>query len=102
MRGRHRAPRFRCIPARFIPPSAHAPHVRVAGKGKGGGGKGGGGKGKGGRGGGGWAPEGPPDEVMEVGTFIHPCEGEMVLKSTNAKAPAHCAHAGARLPPSRT
>lgn len=53
---------------------------RGGGKGKGfGGGRG---KGKGGKGG---YDEGPPESVMEIGTFVHPCEGEMVIKSTNEK-----------------
>jgi len=29
-------------------------------------------------------PEGPPDRVEEVGTFMHECESEMVIKLTNA------------------
>ncbi|KAF9979183.1 H/ACA snoRNP pseudouridylase subunit [Actinomortierella ambigua] len=45
--------------------------------------------GRGGRGGfGGGAPSfGPPESVVEMGAFMHPCEGEMVCKSTNAKIP---------------
>ncbi|PVU90808.1 hypothetical protein BB559_004428 [Furculomyces boomerangus] len=30
---------------------------------------------------------GPPDSVLELGSFIHECEGEMVCKSTNTKVP---------------
>ncbi|KAH8891672.1 Gar1-domain-containing protein, partial [Thozetella sp. PMI_491] len=30
---------------------------------------------------------GPPATVVELGTFIHACEGEMVCKSTNIKVP---------------
>ena len=54
------------------------PAGKGASKGKGSG-KGSFGKGKGG------FQEGPPDSVLEIGTFVHPCEGEMVIKSTNAK-----------------
>ncbi|KAJ1920801.1 H/ACA snoRNP pseudouridylase subunit [Mycoemilia scoparia] len=46
--------------------------------------------GRGGRGGGrgGFSSfQGPPSTVLEMGTFIHPCEGEMVCKSTNEKVP---------------
>ncbi|KAJ2861437.1 H/ACA snoRNP pseudouridylase subunit [Coemansia asiatica] len=54
----------------------------------GGGRSGGGGRG-GGRGGfgGGHASYGPPDTVLEMGTYMHACEGEMVCKSTNEKIP---------------
>jgi H/ACA ribonucleoprotein complex subunit 1 len=31
--------------------------------------------------------QGPPDTVIEMGTFLHACEGEMVCKSTNEKIP---------------
>ncbi|KAI9228349.1 MAG: H/ACA ribonucleoprotein complex subunit 1 [Piptocephalis tieghemiana] len=42
----------------------------------------------GGRGGfGGGYSTGPPDTVIEMGSFTHPCEGEMVCKSTNDKIP---------------
>jgi len=30
---------------------------------------------------------GPPDQVLELGTFMHACEGEMVCNSTNVKIP---------------
>ena len=30
---------------------------------------------------------GPPEEVVEAGTFVHPCEGEAVCKLTNEKVP---------------
>ncbi|KAK6345124.1 H/ACA snoRNP pseudouridylase subunit [Orbilia javanica] len=51
-----------------------------------GGGRGGGGGFRGGRGG---APQsfGPPDQVFEMGTFVHASEGEMVCESTNSKIP---------------
>ncbi len=53
-----------------------------------GGGRGGFG-GRGGRGGfggrGGYQDQGPPDHVVEAGTFSHPCEGEAVCKLTNEK-----------------
>lgn len=59
-----------------------------------GGGRGGGrgfGRGGFGRGGGGRGfhrePEGPPEEVVEVGIFSHACEGEAVCKLTNEKVP---------------
>ncbi|KAJ1877261.1 H/ACA snoRNP pseudouridylase subunit [Coemansia sp. RSA 486] len=58
--------------------------------GRGGGSRGGFGGGRGGgRGGfgGGHASYGPPDTVMEMGTYMHACEGEMVCKSTNEKVP---------------
>ncbi|KAG1140078.1 hypothetical protein G6F38_009386 [Rhizopus arrhizus] len=54
-----------------------------------GGGRGGfrGGRG-GGRGGfGGGAYQGPPAEVVPMGSFLHACEGEMVCKSINPKIP---------------
>ncbi|EPS35887.1 hypothetical protein H072_10676 [Dactylellina haptotyla CBS 200.50] len=46
----------------------------------------GGGSFRGGRGG---APQsfGPPDQVFEMGSFVHASEGEMVCESTNAKIP---------------
>ncbi|KAI9593144.1 Gar1/Naf1 RNA binding region-domain-containing protein [Syncephalis fuscata] len=51
------------------------------------GGRGGGGF-RGGRGGGsGGFSAGPPDSVVEMGAFMHPCEGEMVCKSTSTKIP---------------
>ena len=46
----------------------------------------GGGRGFGGRGGGrGGFNEGPPDSVVEAGSFMHACEGEAVCKLTNEK-----------------
>ncbi len=30
---------------------------------------------------------GPPATVLEMGKFIHACEGEMVVESTNPKVP---------------
>jgi hypothetical protein len=30
---------------------------------------------------------GPPDTVLEMGTFMHACEGEIVCESTNTKVP---------------
>lgn len=56
-----------------------------------GGGRGGfrgGGRG-GGRGGfgGGFRDEGPPDRVVEMGLFLHACEGEMVYTSNNDMIP---------------
>ncbi|KAK3301470.1 H/ACA ribonucleoprotein complex subunit 1 [Chaetomium fimeti] len=63
---------------------------RGAPRGRGGGGFGGGGFG-GGRGGGrgGFQQRdmGPPATVLEMGKFIHACEGEMVIESTNPKVP---------------
>ncbi|KAF2200628.1 Gar1-domain-containing protein [Delitschia confertaspora ATCC 74209] len=57
-------------------------------------GRGGGGGGRGGftpRGGyagrGGFQSFGPPDQVFEMGQFIHDCEGEMVCESVNTKIP---------------
>ncbi|KAJ2538115.1 H/ACA snoRNP pseudouridylase subunit [Coemansia sp. RSA 1933] len=62
--------------------------------GRGGGGRGGGfgGRGGGGRGGGrggfgGGGSYGPPESVLEAGSFMHSCEGEMVCRLTNAKVP---------------
>lgn len=51
------------------------------------GGRGGGRGGYGGGGRGGYYQEGPPDYVVELGTFMHPCEEEMVYKCTNEKVP---------------
>lgn len=65
-------------------------HDRPATTGRGKGddkGKGGKGKGFGGKGKGGGFTEGPPDSVVEIGTFFHSCEGDMVIKSTNDKVP---------------
>ncbi|KAI8915988.1 H/ACA ribonucleoprotein complex, subunit Gar1/Naf1 [Gorgonomyces haynaldii] len=47
-------------------------------------GRGGRGGSRGGRGGYNRAPEGPPDTVVEMGMFMHPCEGDMVC----ARVPA--------------
>lgn len=33
------------------------------------------------------ASQGPPAEVVEMGSFLQPCEGELVLRSTNPKIP---------------
>ncbi|ANB15407.1 H/ACA snoRNP pseudouridylase subunit GAR1 [Sugiyamaella lignohabitans] len=52
-----------------------------------GGGRGGAG-GFGGRGGRSFsAPQGPPDTVVEMGAFLHPCEGDIVCRSINTKIP---------------
>lgn len=55
--------------------------------GRGGGSRGGFGGRGGGRGGGfggrSFAPAGPPDTVLEMGSFTHACEGDMVCKSLN-------------------
>ncbi|MCJ1351676.1 MAG: H/ACA snoRNP pseudouridylase subunit [Icmadophila ericetorum] len=65
---------------------------RGAPRGRGGGGFGGG-FGGGGRGGGGFSrggyqqSYGPPASVLEMGTFVHACEGEMVCESVNPKIP---------------
>ncbi|ETN45451.1 H/ACA ribonucleoprotein complex subunit 1 [Cyphellophora europaea CBS 101466] len=40
-----------------------------------------------GRGGGFQSNYGPPAQVLEIGTFMHPSEGEMVCESTNPKIP---------------
>eukprot|EP00933_Yihiella_yeosuensis_P004032 TRINITY_DN1077_c0_g1_i1.p1 TRINITY_DN1077_c0_g1~~TRINITY_DN1077_c0_g1_i1.p1 ORF type:complete len:171 (-),score=70.26 TRINITY_DN1077_c0_g1_i1:252-764(-) len=56
-------------------------------------GKGGKGKGKGGGKSKSWEPEGPPDEIEEVGESMHSCEDELVLKCTNERIP----HFNARL-----
>lgn len=29
--------------------------------------------------------QGPPESVVEMGSFMHACEGEMIVKSTNEK-----------------
>ena len=60
-----------------------------------GGGKGGG-KGKGGKGKGFGYSEGPPESVVEMGTFMHACEGDMVIKSTNEKVRPACGTSPAR------
>ncbi|KAJ1325572.1 H/ACA ribonucleoprotein complex subunit 1 [Microdochium nivale] len=54
------------------------------------GGFGGGGRGGprgGGRGGFGQRDFGPPDQILEMGSFMHACEGEMVCESINPKVP---------------
>ena len=56
--------------------------AKFGGKGKGKG-KGGKGKGKGGFG----REEETPEYVVELGEFMHPCESDMVCKSTNEKIP---------------
>ncbi|KKZ61698.1 H/ACA ribonucleoprotein complex subunit 1 [[Emmonsia] crescens] len=43
--------------------------------------------GRGGRGGGFQPSFGPPASVLEMGSFIHACEGEMVCESINPKIP---------------
>merc|ERR1711977_496109 len=54
----------------------------------GGGGRGGGGfGGRGGRGGFGQRHNGPPDAVLEMGSYLHACEGEIVCESINTKIP---------------
>mmetsp|Transcript_31554 Transcript_31554/g.100500 ORF Transcript_31554/g.100500 Transcript_31554/m.100500 type:complete len:178 (-) Transcript_31554:50-583(-) len=52
-------------------------------------GKGGKSKGKDGKGKGKRAPEpeGPPDEIEEIGEFLHSCEDEMIFKCTNSRVP---------------
>ncbi|KAE9188834.1 hypothetical protein PF004_g22388 [Phytophthora fragariae] len=57
------------------------------GRGGRGGSRGGGRGGFGGRGGGFREPEGPPAFVVELGSFMHACENEMVYKSSNDKVP---------------
>ncbi|OTA99487.1 hypothetical protein M426DRAFT_325084 [Hypoxylon sp. CI-4A] len=41
----------------------------------------------GGRGGFGQRDMGPPDQILEMGSFMHACEGEMVCSSINPKVP---------------
>ncbi|QIX00996.1 hypothetical protein AMS68_006513 [Peltaster fructicola] len=62
--------------------------------GRGGSDRGGRGGGFRGRGGGGFGGRGgfqqnygPPDQVLEMGTFVHACEGEIVCTSINPKIP---------------
>jgi len=43
-------------------------------------------RGRGGRGGG-FRDEGPPEEVVEVSSFVHACEGDAVTRLTNEKIP---------------
>ncbi|XP_019849091.1 PREDICTED: probable H/ACA ribonucleoprotein complex subunit 1 isoform X1 [Amphimedon queenslandica] len=59
------------------------------GRGGGGGrGFGRGGRGGRGRGGGGYQQDlGPPEHVVEVGTYLHPCENDLVCKSSIARVP---------------
>jgi H/ACA ribonucleoprotein complex subunit 1 len=45
-----------------------------------------GGRGRGGRGGY-HQDQGPPEHVIEIGSFLHPCENDLVCKSTHAKIP---------------
>ncbi|KAI0012357.1 Gar1/Naf1 RNA binding region-domain-containing protein [Xylariaceae sp. FL0662B] len=40
-----------------------------------------------GRGGFGQRDFGPPDQILEMGSFMHACEGEMVCESVNPKVP---------------
>jgi hypothetical protein len=59
---------------------------RDGGRGGRDGGRGGrGGRGFGGGRGGGGYDQGPPESVVEAGSFSHPCEGEAVCKLTNEK-----------------
>ncbi|KAI0799302.1 Gar1/Naf1 RNA binding region-domain-containing protein [Xylaria sp. FL0064] len=60
--------------------SRGAPRGRGFGRGRGGGG----GRG-GGRGGYGQRDFGPPDTILEMGSFLHACEGEMVCSSVSAQ-----------------
>ncbi|KAI1190390.1 Gar1/Naf1 RNA binding region-domain-containing protein [Nemania serpens] len=62
--------------------SRGAPRGRGFGGGRGGGF--GGGRG-GGRGGYGQRDFGPPDTILEMGSFLHACEGEMVCSSVSAQ-----------------
>ncbi|WZY75100.1 hypothetical protein YC2023_021484 [Brassica napus] len=58
------------------------------GSGRGGGGRFNRGGGRfGGGGGGGWRDEGPPDQVVEVATFVHASEGDAVTKLCQEKIP---------------
>ncbi|QLL33138.1 hypothetical protein HG536_0E00480 [Torulaspora globosa] len=43
--------------------------------------------GRGGGRGGARMPQGPPDSVLEMGSFLHPCEGDIVCRSINTKIP---------------
>ncbi|KAH6653742.1 Gar1/Naf1 RNA binding region-domain-containing protein [Truncatella angustata] len=62
---------------------------RGAPRGRGGFGGFGGGRGGGRGGGGGFGQRdfGPPAQILELGSFMHSCEGEMVCESTNPKIP---------------
>lgn len=53
---------------------------------------------RGGRGGFGGYNDGPPDEVVEIGTFVHAVEGEMLCASTQPTkvSSAACGRARAR------
>ncbi|KAJ5046444.1 uncharacterized protein L3040_003687 [Drepanopeziza brunnea f. sp. 'multigermtubi'] len=62
-----------------------APRGRGTGSNSFGGGRGGGSFG--GRGGRGGFSSGPPDAVLEMGSFMHACEGEIVCESINTKIP---------------
>lgn len=42
---------------------------------------------RGGRGGFSQAPQGPPETVLEMGSFMHSCEGDIVCRSINVKIP---------------
>ncbi|XP_071733007.1 H/ACA ribonucleoprotein complex subunit 1-like protein 2 [Rutidosis leptorrhynchoides] len=57
------------------------------GGGRSSGGRFGGGRGGGGRFGGNSYNEGPPEEVIEVSSFVHAAEGDAVTKLTNEKIP---------------
>lgn len=43
--------------------------------------------GRGGSRGGFGAPQGPPDTVLEMGSFMHSCEGDIMCRSINVKIP---------------
>ncbi|KAI4597829.1 H/ACA snoRNP pseudouridylase subunit [Pestalotiopsis sp. 9143b] len=60
---------------------------RGAPRGRGGFGGGFGGGRGGGRGGFGQRDFGPPAQILELGSFMHACEGEMVCESSNPKVP---------------
>ncbi|KAI3403013.1 GAR1 [Candida oxycetoniae] len=47
----------------------------------------GGSRGGGGFGGRTFQPQGPPDTVLEMGSFMQACEGDIVCRSTNVKIP---------------
>ncbi|XXH01119.1 hypothetical protein Hte_007470 [Hypoxylon texense] len=67
--------------------SRGAPRGRGGFGGSFGGGGRGGGRGGFGRGGFGQRDMGPPDQILEMGSFLHACEGEMVCESVNPKVP---------------
>jgi len=60
-------------------------------RGRGGGGFRGGDRGRGGfrggRGGGNFAPQGPPEQVVEIAEVSHTCEGEIIAMCTNQSVP---------------